>query len=92
MTVDLHKLANTPGAGIAFRELKKQGFIDNHVDTGEVREWVMAVTAVAACSGTVKVMARNEEEAIEKATAKATGFSFDWDYDDVYDIDASVSA
>ena len=67
MGIDLHKIANTPGAGKASAELIKAGAWDAHAGTGEPTERAVLISATYTVCETVHVTARNDKEAHEKA-------------------------
>ena len=67
MIIDLHKIANTPGAGKASAELIKAGAWDAHAGTGEPTERAVLIRATYTVYETVHVTARNDKEAHEKA-------------------------
>lgn len=76
--IDLHKLANEGGYGTARNTLQKAGHWDDHADTGKPREFSVLVRGTAEATSYVKVTARNEDEAVEKAESLTRKAGFEW--------------
>lgn len=77
MGINLHELANMPGAGNAAKELQKAGHWDE--DSGKpVKNWIVGVTGKT----TYYIEARSEAEAEEKALKSANH-----DFDEIEEIE-----
>ncbi len=78
-SIDLQSLARLPH-GQAEKELRNAGLWDEHATGGEPRPFTVKVWALVQKSTSLEVMARTEEEAIEKAEKDAEGqFDGHWD-------------
>lgn len=79
MAINLHELANTPGAGNATKELKKAGYWDE--DAGrDSKVWVAKVTGTMSCY----TSARSEAEAKRKVLDDVS-----YDFDEIEEIEVS---
>lgn len=79
MPINLHELANTPGAGKATKELQKAGHWDE--DAGKpVKEWIVEVTG----KNTYRVEARSVDEALAKGRETAIS-----DFEEIEEIEVS---
>lgn len=79
MGINLHELANIPGAGNATKELQKEGHWDE--DAGKpVMEWLVEVTG----RNTYCVQARSVDEAREKGRESAIS-----DFNEIEEIEVS---
>ena len=81
--LDLHALANMPGAGKARRELKARGLWDETVEEGELRSWRATVWCTTTREETITVEAVTEEMARKKARQ---ALEDDFDEVDVWDV------
>ena len=68
--VDLHELANLPGAGAARAKLQEAGAWDPYADTGAPHEFTLLVTANYQVCEKVTVTARCLAEARRLATSR----------------------